>query len=140
MSCDCLPLVMAMATDQAARAGDQGRGGGNRHNSLLAHNSASQYCGRFSNSGSLAMLMAMRRASSRVIRFAAGRWAIGITSPGWTALGRKRIAFPPRRTACATASEGIGWVNHQAAIVLLTTIALRRCAVSKTSNASSRNS
>ena len=54
--------------------------------------------------------------------------------------GRKRIAFPPRRTACATASEGIGGVNHQAAIVLSTTIALRRCAVSKTSNASSRNS
>ena len=36
--------------------------------------------------------------------------------------------------------RGIGGVNHQAAIVLSTTIALRRCAVSKTSNASSRNS
>ena len=49
--------------------GDHGQGDGNRHNGLLAHNLASQYCGRFSNSGSLAMLMAMRRASSRVIRF-----------------------------------------------------------------------
>jgi hypothetical protein len=36
---------------------------GNRHNGLLAHNLASQYCDRFSNSGSSAMLMAMRRAS-----------------------------------------------------------------------------
>ena len=43
--------------------GDHGQGDGNRHNGLLAH----------SNSGSLAMLMAMRRASSRVIRFAADR-------------------------------------------------------------------
>ena len=34
---------------------------------------AFQYCGRFSNSGSLAMWMAMRRASSRVRRFAADR-------------------------------------------------------------------
>ena len=51
--------------------GDYGEGDGNRHNGLLAHNLASQYCGRFSNSGSLAMLMAMRRASSRVIRCAA---------------------------------------------------------------------
>jgi hypothetical protein len=42
-----------------------------------------------------------------------GPMAIGITSPEWTAWGRKRIAFPPRRTACATASEGIGGVNHQ---------------------------
>src|ERR1700730_14959907 len=56
-----------------------------------------------------------------------GRRAIGITSPEWTAWGRKRIAFPPRRPACATASEGIGGVNHQAVIVLSTTIALRRC-------------
>jgi hypothetical protein len=46
---------------------------GNRHNGLLAHNLASQYCGRFSNTGSLAMLMAMRRASSRVIGFAVDR-------------------------------------------------------------------
>ena len=53
--------------------GDHGQGDGNRHNGLLAHNLASQYCGGFSNSGSLAMLMAMRRASSRVIRFAADR-------------------------------------------------------------------
>ena len=66
--------------------------------------------------------------------------AIGITSPEWTAWGRNRIAFPPKRKACATASEGIGGVNHQAAIVLSTIIALRRCVVSKTSNASSRNS
>jgi hypothetical protein len=51
--------------------GDHGQGDANRHNSLLAHNLASQYCGRFSNFGSLAMLMAMRRASSRVTRFAA---------------------------------------------------------------------
>jgi len=36
--------------------------------------------------------------------------------------------------------RGNWWVNHQAAIVLSTTIALRRCSVSKTSNASSRNS
>ena len=76
--CDSLPLVMAMATDQAARAAQQqgsryGQGDGNRHNGLLAHNLASQYCGRFSNAGSLAMLMAMRRASSRVIKFAADR-------------------------------------------------------------------
>ena len=54
-------------------------------------------------------------------------------------MGRKRIGFPSRPTAGSTASEGIGAVNHQAAIVLSTTIALRRCAVSKTSNASSRN-
>ena len=53
--------------------GDHGQGDGNRHNGLLAHNLASQYCGRFSNSGSLAMWMAMRRASSRVIKFAADR-------------------------------------------------------------------
>ena len=53
--------------------GDQSQGDGNRHNGLLAHNLASQYCGRFSNSGSLAMLMAMCPASSRVIRFAADR-------------------------------------------------------------------
>ena len=53
--------------------GDQGHGDGIRHNGLLSHNLAPQYCGRFSNSGSLAMLMAMRRASSRVIRFAADR-------------------------------------------------------------------
>ena len=59
---------MAIATD---KAGDHDQGDGNRHNGLLAHNLASQYCGRFSNSGSLATLMAMRRASSRVIRFAA---------------------------------------------------------------------
>ena len=52
----------------------------------------------------------------------------------------EKIAFPPRRTACATASEGIGGVNDQAAIMLSTIIALRRCAVSQTSNASSRNS
>ena len=49
-------------------------------------------------------------------------------------IGKKADRVP------ATASEGIGGVNHQAAIVLSTTIALRRCAVSKTSNASSRNS
>ena len=49
--------------------GDHGQGG-RTHNGLLAHNLASQYCGRFSNSGSLAMLMAMRRPSSRVIKFA----------------------------------------------------------------------
>ena len=59
--------LMAIATDKAAAHHDQGDG--NRHNGLLAHNLASQYCGRFSNSGSLATLMAMRRASSRVIRF-----------------------------------------------------------------------
>jgi hypothetical protein len=53
--------------------GDHGQGDGNRHNGLLAHYLASQYCDRFSSSGSLAMLMAMRRASSRVIRFAADR-------------------------------------------------------------------
>src|ERR1700733_9419740 len=53
--------------------GDHGQGGGNRHNGLLAHNLASQYCGRFSNSGSLEMLMAMRRASSSVIRIRSRR-------------------------------------------------------------------
>jgi hypothetical protein len=48
--------------------GDHGQGDGNRHNGLLAHNLASQYCGRFSNSGSLAMLMANRgRPASRLI-------------------------------------------------------------------------
>jgi len=77
--CNGLPLVMAMATDQAARAaqhkdhGDDGPGDRNRRNDLLAHNLASQYCGHFNNSGSFAMLMAMRRASSRVIGFAADR-------------------------------------------------------------------
>jgi hypothetical protein len=49
-------------------------------------------------------------------------------------MGRKRIVFPP------SGSEGIGGVHHQSAIVLSMTIALRHCAGSKTSNASSRNS
>src|SRR4029077_3369995 len=53
--------------------GDHGQGDGNRHKGLLAHNLASQYCGRFSKSGILAMLMAMRVPHPRVIRFAADR-------------------------------------------------------------------
>ena len=53
--------------------GDHGQGDGNRHDGLLAHNLASQYCGRFSNSGSVPMLIATRRASSRVIGLAADR-------------------------------------------------------------------
>jgi hypothetical protein len=40
---------------------------------------------------------------------------------------RREWADGPRRTDCATVSEGIGGVNHQAAIVLSTTIAVRRC-------------
>ena len=77
--CDGLPPVMAWQPTKRPEQrnnkdhGDHGQGDGNRHDDLLAHNLASQYCGRFSNSGSLAMLMAMRRASSRVIRFAADR-------------------------------------------------------------------
>jgi hypothetical protein len=55
-------------------------------------------------------------------------------------MGKKADRGPAKTTACVTASEGIGGVNHQAAIVRSTTIALRRCAVSKMSNASSRNS
>ena len=55
-------------------------------------------------------------------------------------IGEKADRVPAKTDGLATAFEGIGGVNHQAAIVLSTTIALRRCAVSKTSNASSRNS
>jgi len=51
--------------------GDHSQGEGNRHNGLSAH-LASQYCGRCTSSGSLAILAAMRWASSRVSRLEAG--------------------------------------------------------------------
>ena len=38
-----------------------------------------QYCGRFSTSGSLAILAAMRRASSRVSRLAPDRRRLAVT-------------------------------------------------------------
>ena len=89
----------------------------------------------------LAALIANGRIGyRRRLQFAGmGRRAIGITSQEWTALGRKRIAFPPRRTACATAPEGIGGVNHQAAIMLSRIVALD-VAPSRTEQRDSRNS
>jgi hypothetical protein len=49
---------------------DHGQGERNRYNGLSTHNLASQYCGRFTSSGSLAMFAAMRRALRCRISFA----------------------------------------------------------------------